>query len=552
MKIKLRPYQSKLIEDIYTAWQSGQRNVLAVSPTGSGKAFTLCTLAYQLAHDNGMPTPILVHRKELVSQLCMTLATLGVKHNVIAQKDTIVEVMSSQRKEFGQSYYDINAPITVCSVDTLLSRMVKYSDWLKQQKVWILDEAAHQLKNNKWGKIITEGMPDALGVGFTATPQRLDKKGLGRHAFGLFDHMVFGPTVRWLIAEGFLSKYKIVVPESDYRKYLKDNGDDTKDYTHEAMNYASTHSHIVGDVVKNYMKWVKDKRAIVFADTIAAGERIEAEFLKQGIPAKLLTGTTKNLERRNAVQDYRDGKILVLINVDLFDEGFDVPGTYAVIMARPTKSLSKYLQICGRALRVIEGKEYALIIDHVGNVKYHELPDKLRKWTLDNIVRKRDTVNLLQFCLNVNCNSPFDRALHICPYCGWEKEKLRRSSERSAKEELDIVDGDMELLDPEVIRELERNVELEDPNSVAERVGSVAGIAAGKAAKRRQLERIEMQKTLSETIATWAGKQRSQKYTDRQIKKLFYNIFGETITVALSLPRADMEYFNERIRNEIW
>lgn len=551
MAIKLRPYQNKLIEDIYAGWQAGHRNILAVSPTGSGKAFTLCTLAGQLAFHNGMPVPILVHRKELVSQLCMTLATLGIRHNIIAQKETVLEVQSAQRKEFGTHFYDINSPITVCSVDTLLSRLNKYSGWLQQQRVWILDECAHQLKNNKWGKVC-EAMPNALGVGFTATPQRLDKKGLGRHAFGLFDHMVIGPTVRWLIAEGFLSKYKIVVPESDYRKYLKDDGDDSKDYTYEAMSYASTHSHIVGDVVKNYLRWVRNKRAIVFADSIAAGERMETEFKKHGIPAKLLTGDTPAAERRQAVEDYRAGKILALINVDLFDEGFDVPGTYAVIMARPTKSLGKYLQICGRALRVIEGKDFALIIDHVGNVKYHELPDKLRKWTLDNIVRKRETVNLLQFCLNVDCNSPFDRALHICPYCGWEKQRLSRNSDRSPKEALEIVDGDMELLDPETIRQLERNVELESPEDMARRVGAVAGAAAGKAAKRKQEERIEMQKTLSESIALWAGKQKVARYTDRQIKKLFYNMFGETITVVLSLPRADMEYFNDRIRTEIW
>lgn len=551
MKIKLRDYQVKLITDIYAGWQAGHKNILAVSPTGSGKAMTLCTLAKQLAYDNGMPTVIMVHRKELVSQLCMTLAQLEIPHNVIAQKDTILEIQDQQRKEYGKQYYNDKSPITVASVDTLLSRLNKYTHWCQQQYAWIMDEAAHTLSNNKWGKCI-KALPNARGAGFTATPQRLDKKGLGSHAFGVFDHMVIGPTVRYLIGEGYLSKYKIVVPESDYGKYLKDTGSDSKDYTYEAMNYASTHSAIVGDVVKNYLKWIRNKRAIVFADTIAAGERMEAEFKQHGINAKLLTGDTPSGERRRAVQDYRDGTILALINVDLFDEGFDVPGTYGVIMARPTKSLGKYLQICGRALRVIADKEFAIIIDHVGNVKYHELPDKLRRWTLDNIVRKRETINLIQICQNHLCNSPIDRMLHICPYCGWEKVPTRAGGGRSAKEELDLVDGDMELLDPEVIRQLERNVELEDPLSVAERVGAVAGLAAGKAAMKKQKERIEMQKKLSETIALWAGKQKKNHYTDRQIKKMFYNVFGETITVALSLPRADMEYFNTRIQDEIW
>jgi DNA repair protein RadD len=553
MSINLRDYQIQLIKDIYSSWSNGYRNVMAVSPTGSGKAFTLCTLAEELAYSHRMETTIKVHRKELVSQLCMSLAKLGVYHNVIAQKNTVLDIIEQERREYGTSYYQPNSPITVVSVDTLLSRKAKYKEWGERQKVWILDEAAHQLKDNKWGKA-TEIMPNAIGVGFTATPQRLDKKGLGRHAFGLFDVMVQGPTVRYLIDNGFLSKYKVVVPPSQYREYLKEDGSDTKDYTHEAREYASIHSGITGDVVDNYIKFINGKQAIVFSDSIKAGMLMEANFAEKGIAAKLLTGTTPDKERAMGVNDYRDGKIKVLINVDLFDEGFDVPGTYAVIMARPTKSLSKFLQMCGRSLRVAVGKDFAVLIDHVGNIKYHQLPDKIRRWTLDNIVKKRERVNLIRICGNTNCNSPFDRALHQCPFCGHEDHKSGRAGgERSPKEALEMVDGDLELLDPEMIRQLEREIDLEDPDSIAERVTLAAGAVAGKGARKRQIERIEMQKALSQTIAEWAGIQKSlHGYSDRSIKKKFYNVFNETITVALSLTRADMETMNDRIRGEMW
>lgn len=552
-KISLRGYQIKLIQDIYSGWTNGYRNVMAVSPTGSGKAFTLCTLAEELAYSHRMETTIKVHRKELVSQLCMSLAKLGVYHNVIAQKNTVLDIIEQERREYGSSYYQPNSPITVVSVDTLLSRKEKYKEWGERQKVWILDEAAHQLKDNKWGKA-TEIMPNAIGVGFTATPQRLDKKGLGRHAFGLFDVMVQGPTVRYLIDNGFLSKYKVVVPPSQYREYLKEDGNDSKDYTHEAREYASIHSGITGDVVDNYIKFINGKQAIVFADSIKAGMLMEANFADKGIAAKLLTGDTPDKERAKGVNDYRDGKIKVLINVDLFDEGFDVPGTYAVIMARPTKSLSKFLQMCGRSLRVAVGKDFAVLIDHVGNIKYHQLPDKIRRWTLDNIVKKRERVNLIRICGNTNCNSPFDRALHQCPFCGHEDHKSGRAGgERSPKEALEMVDGDLELLDPEMIRQLEREIDLEDPDSIAERVTKAAGPIAGKSARKKQLERIEMQKVLSQTIAEWAGIQKQMhRYSDRSIKKKFYNVFDETITVALSLTRSDMEIMNNRIRGMMW
>jgi superfamily II DNA or RNA helicase len=553
MVISLRDYQVKLIKDIYDGWSAGHRNVLAVSPTGSGKAFTLCTLAKELAYVHRMETTIKVHRKELVSQLCMSLAQLGVYHNIIAQKDTILEIMEQQRREYGTHYYQPNSPITVVSVDTILSRKEKYKEWGERQKVWILDEAAHQLKGNKWGKA-TELMPNAIGVGFTATPQRLDKKGLGRHAFGLFDVMVTGPTVRYLIDHGFLSRYKVVVPPSQYREYLKEDNNDKTDYTHEAREYASIHSGITGDVVDNYIKFINGKQAIIFADSLKAGMLMEANFKDKGIVAKLLAGDTPPKERLQGVNDYRCGLVKVLINVDLFDEGFDVPGTDAVVMARPTKSLGKYLQMCGRSLRVAKGKEHAVLIDHVGNIKYHDLPDKVRRWTLDNIIRKRERVDLIRTCVNTACNLPFDRALVACPYCGCADQKPSRSGgERSPTEELEMVDGDLELLDPETIRALEKNIDLEDPDAIAERVARAAGPAAGKSARKKQVERIEMQKVLAQTIAEWAGYQKETNgYSDRSIKKKFYNVFGETITVALSLTRAEMEEMCEDIRSKMW
>lgn len=545
MSINLRPYQTQLIADIYAQWNAGMRNVLAVSPTGSGKAFTLCSLAQQLAFTYGMPTVIKVHRKELVSQLCVSLASLGIAHNIIAQKGTILEIMEEQRREFRKSFYDHRSVITVVSVDTLLARQDKYESWALQQRAWILDEAAHQLKDNKWGQVAAM-FPNAVGVGFTATPQRLDKKGLGRHAFGLFDAMVLGPSVMWLIQNGFLSKYKIVVPKSDYRQYLQDDGSETKDYTAKARNYASLHSHIIGDVVTNYLKFIPGKQVIVFADSIEAGERMEAEFRSKGVEAKLLTGETPSKERAAGVLAYREGKIKALINVDLFDEGFDVPGTDAVIMARPTKSLSKYLQCFGRALRVAKGKEVAIVIDHVGNVQYHGLPDKRRMWTLDNIIRRRERVELLRICHNETCNQPYDRALTECPYCGQAHESYRRSPEMSPREALKIVDGDMALLDPETIRELEKELDLESPEAIAHRVAAAAGPLAGASARKKQQERIDMQQTVAQAIAQWAGREKHYGYTDRQIKKRFMLQFGESITGVLSLPKAEMEkYLNE-------
>lgn len=361
--------------------------------------------------------------------------------------------------------------------------------------------------------------------------------------------MVSGPETRWLINEGYLSHYKIAVPKSDYRHFLKDASAGS-DFTHQAMAEAAEKSHIVGDIVENYQKFASGKQAIVFSSDIAAGTRTEKAFRDAGISAKLLTGCTPDQERLNCLLDFRSKKINVLINVDLFDEGLDVPGIECVIMGRPTMSLGKYLQMIGRGLRVMDGKPYCIIIDHVGNVNEHGLPCEIREWTLDRIVKRKDKVNLMRICGNPKCNAPYDRLSSECPYCGTKVEPVK-SGGGGGRVPLKEIDGDLELLDPEQIREMEAAAKLEDPALVAQRVSKAAGGAAGIRAMRNQQERIDTQKKLIETIAQWAGLQKAMGLTDRAINKKFYIYYGQTITQALSEPKQEMLVTDERLRGEI-
>lgn len=544
MGIVFRPYQTKLESDIYSAWDEGHKNVLAVMPTGAGKTKTFAKIAINKTFNYGIPSAIAVHRKELVEQISLTLAEENVTHNIIAPRPTILGIVSAQRQLLNRQFYDYRAPISVISVDTLNARIKTHANWANGIGLWITDEATHLLRGNKWGRAV-ECFPNAIGLGVTATPQRLDKRGLGRHADGVFDTMVEGPSVRWLIANGFLCSYKIAVPASDYRDHLKKTTGDS-DFSHEAMAHAALASHIIGDVVTNYKKFASDKQAILFASDIVSGTKMEQKFRDAGIAAKLLHGETDDKIRRQAMNDFRDRKIKVLLNVDLFDEGLDVPGIECVIMARPTKSLSKYLQMVGRGLRPAQGKQYLILIDHVGNVPEHGLPDTPRLWTLDRIVKRRDTVNLLRICSNFQCNAPYDRALTECPYCGTTPD--RAGGGGGGKPTIEQVDGDLELLDPETLREMYEGVELEDPGAVARRVGSVAGPGAAKRAELNQVTRIDTQNKLSEAIAHWAGRMRRLGYGDRSIHKRFYLEHEKTITTALSEPTADMLSTMEELR----
>lgn len=541
--INLRPYQADLKSKIFHAWDCGFRNVLLVMPTGAGKTKLFCSLVIDtLNSSQPLPTAIMVHRKELVLQISLVLAEEGIYHNLIASRKDIAGIIKAHRRECGKSFYNSHANVTVISVDTLISRQDVYRVWVLSIKQWITDEAAHVLKDNKWGKAIALFI-NARGLGVTATPQRLDRKGLGSETDGVFDFMVEGPSTRWLIDQGFLSKYKIVCPISDFNKHLV-VGSDTADYSKQAMIDASNKSHIIGDVVATYLKFAKGMQAIYFATDVNTAKKMEAQFIKAGVIAKALDATTVDSERLDALIKFREKKIQVLLNVDLFDEGLDVPGIVVVGMARPTKSLGKFLQMCGRGLRPIEGKLYMLLIDHVGNVKGgadHGLPCDIRSWTLDRISKRAAKLNFLRICSNITCNAPYDKALTECPWCG--AEAITRGAGGGGGKMLPKeVDGDLFLVDPETLRALENKSSLEDPGRIADRVSKVASGPAALRAMKNQQERIEMQKTLVKGIAQWAGNMKKlYGYSDRQIHKKFYLVHEKTITEALGEPRENMQ-----------
>lgn len=539
--IKLRPYQTDLKSSIFNAWNSNFKNVLLVLPTGMGKTKTFCSLVIDtLNQPNPMRTAIMVHRKELVQQICLTLAEEEIFHNIIASRPDIRGIIAAERRLFGKQYYNSHSPVSVISVDTLLAREGTYRDWALSINQWITDEAAHVLRENKWGEAITM-FPNARGLGVTATPERLDRKGLGSHVDGVFDTMVEGPSTRWGIENGFLSKYKIVIPQSDYEKYLVSKSE-TSDYSKSAMTDASNKSQIVGDVVENYLKFAKGKQGIVFATDINTARKMEQKFKDAGISAKSLDSLSSDSDRLESMLKFKEKEINVLLNVDLFDEGLDVPGIEYVGMARPTKSHGKFRQMIGRGLRLAKDKPYLILIDHVGNIKYHGLPCANRKWTLDRISARKAKINFIRICQNTNCNAPYDRVLTECPWCGQEAFKNKPSGEGGTRVALEQVDGDLYMIDPEVIRQLEARTHLEDPARIAQKVTIAVNPAAGLRAMKNQIERIKTQKELAEAIAEWAGKMKNYYgYTDRMIHKKFYIRFEKTITEVLAEPKAEME-----------
>lgn len=492
--------------------------------------------------DLNEPTLVIVHRKELVSQISMTLAEEGIKHNIISPVSVIRQIIGLHRGEVGASFYDAKAQVIVASVDTFNSRAHKYGDLRNKIKYWVCDEAAHLLNDNKWGRAV-KLFPNAKGLGVTATPERLDKKGLGRKWDGVFDKIIVGVTPNWLIQNGFLSKYKIVVPKSDYSEYLGERASSTADYTYEQMRQASERSHIVGDTVKNYLEFAKGMQTIVFCTDIESATKMEAKFIEAGVKAKLLTGDTNPMERHLSVKKFSENEIQVLLNIDLFDEGFDCPVKpnrriiECVIMSRPSASVIKVLQQIGRALRPAPNKEHAIVIDQVNNIKRHGLPDDDRKWSLarpEKTMKKASTVRICG-----ECAAAYPRIESKCPYCGTPYEAPVRAG--GGRIPPDLVDGDLMLIDPDTLREINDASILESPESMMRRVEFTAGVAAGKKAFKTQKLRLDTQRALADKISWWAAHRQAEGLDNRQIHIKFYIEFGVTILQALAESVVDMK-----------
>lgn len=536
--MQLRPYQVTLQEAITQSHQRGAKNVLAVMPTGSGKTVTFT----DITRKSSAPVALLAHRTELVSQISVTLARAGVMHQLIAPTGTVRSVRQEHFREFNKCYENPNAPHLVASVDTLLARAEFYESACQQIGVWIIDEAAHVLGNppNKWGRCAAM-FTNAFGIGFTATPCRADGKGLGRSANGVFDDMVSGPTVGWLMSQGFLSDYRLIAKPSNIN--VADlQATASGDFSQYKLRVRSHESCIVGDVVTEYKRHADGKQGITFTVDVETANELAAAFNAAGIPAAAVSAKTPEYDRSKTIRAFRKGELRQLTNCDLFGEGFDVPGVEVVSLARPTMSLSLHLQQVGRALRPAPGKTHAIIIDHVGNWERHGLPDTPRSWSLQSRESRRqreDESIALTSCLE--CFLVFERKLlPTCPHCGFVRQPTDRTK-------IEYVDGDLLELDLTALAALRESVVLESPDKIANRVAWTAGANAGTYAANKQRERIIAQELLKDAIAMWAGHRKAAGQSDSVSYREFYLTFGVDVLTAQTLPRKDMDELRERI-----
>lgn len=540
---QLRPFQQELNNELYQSWDQGSNATILVAPTGAGKTVMMSAIA----RDVNEPICAIAHRQELVQQIAIANMRMDNPMRVIASDAVVKFIIQKQIQECGMHYVDQNAKLAVAGVDTLLRRAKQLTQWGNTVRFWEGDECHHFLMDNKWGKGI--GLfPHARGVGFTASPTRCDRKSLHRSQGGVFDDMRVGPSPRELIDAGYLCDYRIFGPPQSITKDDLKVSATTGDFTNNSLRAASEQSTITGDIVQHYLKIAPGKRGITFTVDVESAERTAKAFREAGVPAEAVSAKTPDLVRNEVIRKFQNGTILQLVNVDLFGEGFDVPAVEVVSMGRPTQSFGLYLQQFGRALRTLPGKTHGIIIDHVGNVKAHGLPDAVRDWTLlaEETGRRAATLDpdVMPVTTCVSCFRAYEAVTKVCPHCGHVHEPEGRGEPK-------FVDGDLVEFSPELLEQLRHARDKVDSDHVMV-PGHLRGTPTEGRLTRLRGEHQLAQKGLRETIALWAGVRRDAGMSDSEIYRRFYHTFNVDILSAQSLGTADADGLSARIAERYW
>ena len=354
-EIKLFDYQEDMVERIEKAFRL-HRSVMAQMPTGTGKTYLLTAAIDSFVKDNpNTKVWIVAHRRELVSQIEETIKRF-------------YSYSSSKNKSLLGS-------VKAMSIQWLSRH---YDEIEEEPGMIVIDEAHHALA--KTYKEMWERFPKTKFLGLTATPCRLNGKGF----MDLFDVLVQSWNIPEFISKGRLATYDFVSIKSDgvtqrLIDSLQKRGADG-DYQNKEMDMLLNKRPSIERLYQSFEEYGKDRKGIVYAINISHAKKIMELYQEHGIKAVAIDSKTPAMERQADIEAFKKGDIQVLVNVDIFSEGFDCPDVEFVQLARPTLSLAKYLQMVGRGLRVAKGKKNCVIIDNVGLYRVFGLPSQVWNW----------------------------------------------------------------------------------------------------------------------------------------------------------------------------
>lgn len=401
--IILRNYQEALVQKVHDTFKRGIKASCIVLPCGGGKSVIVAEIAKRTTEKLNRVL-FLVHRIELCEQIENTFRNWGVD-------------------------------MDFCKI-MMVQTAVRRLDKIPHPSLIITDETHHS-KSNSYRKIY-DYFKDSYRVGVTATPVRLDGSGLG----DIYSTLIEGVSAKWLIENHFLSPYTYYAPSVADMNGIKIKRGEFETKSAENVLFNRT---VFGNVVNHYRKLANGKQAICYCVSVKHSSAMAEEFRKNGISAEHIDGTTPKFERQSIIEDFRNGKIKILCNVDLISEGFDVPDCECAILLRPTQSLTLYIQQSMRCMRYKNGKT-AVIIDHVGNYARFGMPDADRTWTLEDkpkksIVQTEEKEIKLSQCPECFYTFEPDEEVKICPNCGYVFPKKDRTLDINESTELQEITG---------------------------------------------------------------------------------------------------------------
>ena len=363
----LRNYQQEAKEKIFGQWDCVD-NVLYQMPTGTGKTRLFTSLIRDISlsslqENRRKGILIIAHRSELIEQIDESLNKYRIPHGIIAG------AFKDRR--------DLMLPVQVASIQTITHPSNRQFANAFHADFIIIDEAHHataQSYTKLWNYY-----PDSKKLGVTATPWRMDGGGFR----GNFDALIRSMPIKEFLGKGWLAPYKYYSVPFDSRirseiDSIKEFGIDG-DYKTSALEQVVDTGHIRAQLLDSYFEFVKGKKGIIYSISRKHSKHICQQFLNAGIKIADIDSKTPANLRKKLVQDFKNGELDIIVNVDIFSEGFDCPDLEFVQLARPTRSLVKYIQQVGRGLRK-NGDKQCLILDNVGMYGRFGLPDDDRPW----------------------------------------------------------------------------------------------------------------------------------------------------------------------------
>ncbi|MBQ0086453.1 MAG: DEAD/DEAH box helicase [Bacteroidales bacterium] len=361
----LRKHQLDAKNAILRAWDTFD-SVMLQMPTGTGKTYLFTSIikdliAFYKSQKREINILVVAHRLELLDQIAASLKNYGIPCGFIQgtreqhlwQRVQVGSILSliSERNELG---------VRRCKFDFI-----------------IVDEAHHTLADSY--KRLFDMFPEAKKLGVTATPWRMNHESF----LSVYQTLITTPQVKWFIKNHLLSDfdYVSVKPDSNIQKLV--NSIDisaTGDFVNDALSEAFDNQRIRSKLYDSFHKYASDRKGIVYAINKQHARNIAELYTSKGFLSVNIDCDTPKDDRDRLIKEFKAGNIQVLVNVELFTEGFDCPDVSFIQLARPTRSLALYLQQVGRGLRITEGKEKTIFIDNVGLYNYFGLPDANRKW----------------------------------------------------------------------------------------------------------------------------------------------------------------------------